>query len=125
MSSKTTEITAEELRGMGNQEGLILMGCGGDLNEWVNGINDLLTEEGILRNGSRFTDVRSFQHDGVTCLLFPFKNVDLNVGKLAMWRLRSHEAFHGAWLSDFVPNNLGGFRSAPEQTWKKHHARER
>ena len=36
-------ITAEDLRRMPDKEGLILQGCGGDLTEWVDGINEMLT----------------------------------------------------------------------------------
>ena len=46
------EITTDKLRTMNNQEGLILQGCGGDLQEWVDGINQMLTEEGILKKGA-------------------------------------------------------------------------
>ena len=38
------KITTEELRRMEDQEGLILQGCVGSLDEWVDGINDMLTE---------------------------------------------------------------------------------
>lgn len=108
MSVKT--ISTEELRRMKGSEGLILQGCGGSLDEWVDGINDLLTEDGILLEGTRFHDCSTFEHDGVTCLLFPFKDdVKLDVGKLAMWRLQTHDNFGGTWLSDYVPNRLGGF----------------
>ena len=31
------------------------------------------------------------------------------MGKLAMWRLQTHDQFGGTWLSDYVPNRLGGF----------------
>ena len=41
-------ITAEDLRRMPDKEGLILQGCGGDLTEWVDGINEMLTKAGIL-----------------------------------------------------------------------------
>ena len=41
------QITKEQLRRMGDWEGLVLQGCGGDLQEWVDGINQILTEEGI------------------------------------------------------------------------------
>ena len=67
------EISKDQLRRMENQEGLILQGCGGDLQEWVDGINQMLTEEGILKKGARFEVVYSFKHGGLTCLLFPFK----------------------------------------------------
>lgn len=105
-------ITTDDLRQMEGREGLILQGCGGDIQEWVDGINGLLTEAGILRNGSKFETVSVFRHEGLTNLLFPFDNVELNAGRLAIWRLRTHEQFGGTWLSDYVPNKLGGFVQA-------------
>ena len=102
-------VTADDLRQMEDQEGLVLQGCGGDLQEWVDGINDLFTEAGILQSGSRFGRVSVFQQDGLTNLLFPFDGVQLDVGELAIWRLQTHAQFGGTWLSDYVPNRLGGF----------------
>lgn len=108
MSIKT--ITTDDLRRMNGQEALILQGCGGSLQEWVDGINDVLTQEGILLDGTKFTGCSTFAHEGITCLVFPFSDdVKLNVGKLAMWRLATHNIFAGTWLSDYVPNHLGGF----------------
>ena len=103
------QVSTDDLRHMEGQEGLILQGCSGDPQEWVDGINDMLTEAGILLNISVFEDVFSFQHDGLTCLLFPFEGVELDMGKLTMWRLQTHGQFGGTWLSDYVPNRLGGF----------------
>mgnify|MGYP005972383279 CR=1 FL=1 len=103
------QITTEELRHLDGQEGMILQGCGGDLQEWVDGINDLLTEACILLDGSRFESVFVFQHQELTNLLFPFDGVKLDVGKLAMWRLQTYGQFVGTWLSDYVPNQLGGY----------------
>ena len=103
------EKTTEDLRHMTDEEGLILQGCGGDLQEWVDGINDLLTQEGILLNGTKFEHAATFQHDGLTNLLFSFEGVQLNVGNLAMWRIQTHSQFGGTWLSDYVPNRLGVF----------------
>lgn len=102
-------ISLHELRKMNGKEGLVLQGCGGDLQEWVDGINDMLTNSEILRNGSRFEKAYTFKNEGLTCLLFPFDNVQLDVGRLAMWRLETRENFGSTWLSDYVPNNLGGF----------------
>lgn len=104
------DIKASDLRKMSDKEGLILQGCGGDPQEWIDGINGLLTDEGILLEGTKFQNVSRFQHDGVTNLLFPFEDVKLDVGKLAMWRLKTHEMFGGTWLSDYVDNRLGGFQ---------------
>lgn len=94
---------------MKDKEGLILQGCGGDLQEWVDGINQMLSDAGILLDGTKFENVSAFEFDGLTCLLYPFEDVKLNVGKLAMWRLQTHGEFSGKWLSDFVPNRLNGF----------------
>ena len=102
-------ITTNDLRKMNNKEGLILQGCGGEVKEWVDGINDILTENGILLDDTKFDNVSVFQNEGVTCILYPFDNVHLDVGKLSMWRLQSYTAFAGTWLSDYVDNKLGGF----------------
>ena len=113
------QITADDLRTMNNQEGLILQGCGGDLREWLDGINGQLAEAGILLDGNKFEMVSVFQHDGQTNLLFPFEGVKLDMGILAMWRIQTHEQFGGTWLSDYVPNRLGGFIQAEQRPPRK------
>ena len=62
--------TTEELKNMNHQEGLILQGCGGDLQEWIDGINGILREQGILLDEKPLDDVSVFQHEGLTNLLF-------------------------------------------------------
>ena len=118
--SDVKQIAADDLRHMEGQEGLVLQGCGGPAQEWVDGINGLLTEAGILLDGSTFRaeNVSAFQHDDLTCLLFPFEGVKLDMGRLAMWRLQTHGQFGGTWLSDYVPNRLGGFVQAEPQPQK-------
>ena len=113
-------ISTEQLRRMGDQEGLVLQGCGGDPQEWLDGINEILAQEGILKKGAGFEEAYTFRHDGLTCMLFPFKeDMELDVGRLAAWRLASYSTFGGTWLSDYVPNRLGGFireqKIAPER----------
>ncbi len=114
-------ITANDLRHMEGQQALILQNCGGELQEWLDGINDLFTENGILLEGSKFQDMYCFEHDGLTCLLYPMDDtVKLNLGKLAIWRIATHDNFGGTWLSDFVPNQLGGYaRDQPAQVQKR------
>lgn len=124
MSVKT--VSKDELRRMEGSEGLILQGCGGSLDEWVDGINDMLTEDGILLNGTKFHDCSTFEHDGSTCLLFPFKDdVELDVGKLAIWRLQTHGNFGGAWLSDYVRTGSAASsqRISPQKKRKSRTAR--
>ena len=72
-------IQAGDLRGMSDREGLILQGCGGDPQEWLEGINEMLTDAGILRNGSRFERASLFEYDGHTNMLFDFEGVDLQI----------------------------------------------
>ena len=132
---KINQITLTDLRRMNGKEGLILQGCGGETQEWVDGINKMLTDKGILLDNTKFENVSVFMSDGVTCILYPFEDVHLDIGKLAMWRLQSYTAFAGMWLSesvvhiigqpqsytafagmwlsDYVDNRLGGFE--PEQ----------
>lgn len=106
-------ITTNGLRRMGDREGLILQGCGGDLQEWLDGINEMFTANGILKDGTKFENIAVFEHEGLTCLLFPFDGAKLDVGKLALWRLQTHATFGGTWLSDYVTNRLGGFFPLP------------
>lgn len=108
-SKEILEISTDKLRRMEGREGLILQGCGGDPQEWVDGINQILTDAGILLEGTRFENVVSFQHEGLINLLFPFEDAKVDAGRLAVWRLQTHEQFGGTWLSDYVPHRLGGF----------------
>jgi len=59
-------ITTDQLKDMAGGDGLILQGCGGGLAEWQNGINEMFTETGILKNGGEFKDIYVFEHGGAT-----------------------------------------------------------
>ncbi|MCL2838094.1 MAG: hypothetical protein FWE04_03360 [Oscillospiraceae bacterium] len=100
-------ITVEELKQTKVGEGLVLQGCGGDPQEWLDGFNEMLTSEKILLEGDKFKEISVFEHGGNTNILFSMDDVKLDVGKLAMWRLQSHSTFGGTWLSDYLPNKLG------------------
>ena len=55
------KISAEDLKKMQDREGLVLQGCGGDLQEWEDGIHQMLAEEKILQNGleqGKLTDIK-------------------------------------------------------------------
>lgn len=53
-------ITLSDLRRMNGKEGLILQGCGGETQEWVGGINKMLTDKGILLDNTKFEHVSVF-----------------------------------------------------------------
>ena len=117
-------VNTEELRSMSNTEGLVLQGCGGELKEWIDGINGLFKRSGILLEDSEFKedDCYTFKNGDLTCLLFPFNdNVSIDLGKMAMWRLQTHQDLGGTWFSDYVDNRLGGFikeNDSPEEKAK-------
>ena len=111
------KISIEELKQMRGSEGLVLQGCGGDLQEWVDGIHEMLAKEGIFKNGGMFHEVYSFENEGLTCLLFDMEDVDLDAGKLAAWRLSTRENFGSMWLSDYLDNHIG-MDSEPEPEQK-------
>lgn len=118
-------VTIDELRQMNDQEVLILQGCGGDLQEWVDGINELFAQAGILQAGSAWKAkaVRSFQYDGLTNLLFPFAGVSLDMGRLAIWRLQTHEQFGGTGSATMCPTgwavlSRSSGRQTPKWRWR-------
>jgi len=79
-------------------EGLVFYGAGGDLTEWVNGINLILKEEEII--SKPLDEVYLFKNNERQDLLFMF-NDTVKTGKLALWRI----AFGGvSWLSDYIDN---------------------
>ena len=102
------EIDIQELRKMRGKEGLILQGCGGELTEWVDGINNQLTNAEILLEGSQFENCYTFKKGESTCLLFPFEDQKMNVGKFSIWRLVMQPQMRSMWLSDFVDIYLDG-----------------
>ncbi len=122
MSVKT--VNTEELRSMSSTEGLVLQGCGGELKEWIDGINGLFKRSGILLEDSEFKedDCYTFKNGDLTCLLFPFSDdISIHLGKMAMWRLQTHQDLGGTWFSDYVDNRLGGFikeNDSPEEKAK-------
>ena len=119
MSIKSVELA--EIRKMENTEGLLLQGCGSDLKEWLDGINNMFQEANILLEDTKFKedDCLAFKNGELTCLLFKFtENTTIDMAKLAMWRLQTHDNFAGMWFSDYVDNILGGF-SNEEQPKEK------
>jgi len=85
-------------------EYLVLQGCGGDLKEWVDGITSLLKDDGIVSDSFSFDEVYSFENNDLTNMAFALNSKDLDIGKLAMFRLRIRESFGAMWLSDYIDN---------------------
>lgn len=83
-------------------EGLVLMGCGGSLNEWVEGVQEILKDENIATS-SDFDEAVSLETSGGRVdILLPFAEKNkIKIGALAMWRLKFGDA---SWLSDYTVN---------------------
>ena len=111
------EISMQDLRGLNQNDGLILQGCGGELTEWVDGINKVLTEEMILLEGSQFEDCYVFKNGELTCMLFPFGDQKVDMGRFMVWKMVTANQLGSMWLSDYIDINLGA-EQGPEQTDK-------
>ena len=83
-------------------EYLVWQGCGGQLEDWYNGITEMLIENEIANKNYKMTEMYVFDNNGLTCLLTPLDK--LNIGKLAMMRIMWRETFGTMWLSDYVNN---------------------
>ena len=88
-----------------------IIGAGGNLDEWKNGYQELLNKEGIgtikewiTFNGADMNNKYQLKGDNaypadLTFLAFPLDG--LNIGKLAMFKLRMEDR----WFDDIVDNN--------------------
>jgi len=102
---KRTMTDMKKIVAMGG-EAIVFPAAGGELEEWRTGIVDMLKEEGIAKSAEDFDQpFYGVSTGGRIDFVMPFaKNGQLNVGALAMWRIKMHAALQPKWLSDFVDN---------------------
>lgn len=99
------------------EEGIVILGAGGDLDEWVDGITENLFDEKIISENNRHWIKESFilndnikRENGRTDLVIIFSpNVEINIGKMAIWRL---SAGYISWVSDFIVNYGSDYNSS-------------
>ena len=82
----------------------MLQGCGGDLGEWVDGITGMLKEENIVPKSFKFDEVYSFKNGDLINMAFALNSSDIDMGKLAMFRLKIRQGLGAMWLSDYIDN---------------------
>lgn len=92
----------------------VLQGCGGDLEEWVDGITNMLKENGIVPDSFSFDEIYSFEKDGTTSIALALNNKNIDIGKLAMFRLSIRDEFGAMWLSDYIDNYLKNINKKPK-----------
>jgi hypothetical protein len=85
------------------REGLVFLGCGGDLNEWYHGVvEEILEKEGLATRDDFQRPFFLTTRRGRIDLVLPFAiDGKCDIGKLSMWRLRFGSC---SWISDYVVN---------------------
>lgn len=109
---KATEQDIEELR---SKSAFTFIGAGGNLNDWMIGINDILKQHLINQvskfytwNGKLMNDMygltqNNAYQDDITFLAFDITEIPIDqIGKLSMLKL----AMSARWLDDIVANDL-------------------
>jgi hypothetical protein len=99
------------------KEGLVILGAGGNPEEWVTGISEILQKEGIAKSPNIFSETFILTgnvkgEEGRTDLALVFGDEELNMGKMAMWRLQFGDA---SWISDFVVNFAEDYGAEPAE----------
>jgi len=89
-----------------DSQGIVLLGAGGDLNDWINGVSEELEKQQVV-DTSDPSKLWSQYYKLVTTggridLALTFNSsYPLNIGKMAMWRLQFG---HCSWISDYLVN---------------------
>ena len=101
--------------------GMIVLGAGGNLQDWIQGIANTLQDEKIVTDAQTFLSASVISgniagHDGRTDLLLMF-NPDSkpDVGKLAMWRLRFGDV---SWVEDFRVNYAKDYQAEQQEAYE-------
>ena len=95
-----------ELKEM-EREGIVLLGCGGDPLEWINGVTQNLFESEIFPSNKpedNFSDFVVMTTTGGRtdiAMIFKIEDTGISIGKMAMWRLRFGDC---SWVSDYIVN---------------------
>ena len=108
---KAVKINNEILRKAYEGSYYTIIGAGGDLQEWKDGYNEMLSEQGIgtvskwitfkgsdMNTEFKLEDNNKYPDD-LTFLAFPLDG--LNVPKLAIFRIQMNDK----WFDDIVDNN--------------------
>jgi len=87
-----------------NGEAIVFQGCGGNMREWIVGVNEMFMEEEIIKKP--IESIFYFRDEKINCLAFFLNDKGINISKLSIWRLQSKEYFDCIWLSDLIDNMI-------------------
>lgn len=89
-------------------EGLVFLGAGGDLDDWVRGVSSELKKEGISIEETEIEDMFTEAYELETtggrtdlALVFNDEKHPFDIDKLVIWRLKFGEC---SWISDYLVN---------------------
>ena len=102
-----TKITLDELPEMTETNGFILQNCAGDPQEWVDAINEALTEKGVLKNGEAFINVPMLTNDGSNNLLFFMDGLRVSTADITAWVHETRSTVEGMMLNDYREKMFG------------------
>ncbi|MDF2615418.1 MAG: hypothetical protein K0Q47_73 [Sedimentibacter sp.] len=86
------------------KEGIVILGAGGELQEWVSGICSLLNESGVTNETNEdliFPEQYKLITTGGRTDLALVVNFDLVSAGLAIWRIKFGDC---SWISDYITN---------------------
>ena len=64
----------------------------------------MLKKNDIVPDGFRFKEIYSFENDGLINLAFALNDTNIDMSKLAIFRLKISGGFGAMWLSDYIGN---------------------
>lgn len=90
--------------------GMIVIGAGGDISQWINGIAQELKSASIVdatvietfRVAATITGNKRGPNGRTDLVLFFDEKARPNIGKLALWRLNFGDI---SWIDDFIDNH--------------------
>lgn len=84
-----------------NQKSIVFIGCGGNIEEWVNGVSNIYLKFGIFKGCKRkFHKVYVF-HDGLKRNLVFDTSFGIDHNRLEQW-MQSNRIFKCSWLYDYA-----------------------
>lgn len=96
----------EDIKNKCDYEFIVFQGCGGDIQEWIDGVTKIFVDNNIVDKSFSFKEIYKFQYNGLINLMFDLNDKNIDFGKLAILRLNLRQTFGAMWLSDYIDNNL-------------------
>lgn len=102
-----SEIQYKNFQELNKNEGLVFLGAGGNIQEWITGVTNSLFEAGIIKDAipeNIFSDFIVLTTTGGRTdlvMVFAQNGAKIEIGKLALWRLKFGDC---SWISDYRVN---------------------